>query len=153
MAFTVLGAVAELERSLIVERVKTGLRKAKAKGKQIGRPKIGVDPAQIVALRSAGRSWSEIATQTGWTKGTVQRAYYGQKACPGLPKNNSLPKSTLDVKRNSFRVALAKRSSRLARWKPPQNVFNSVRPLILGLDGNTGGYCIILSVSRFCCGW
>jgi DNA invertase Pin-like site-specific DNA recombinase len=38
MVFTVLGAVAELERSLIVERVRAGLRNAKAKGKSLGRP-------------------------------------------------------------------------------------------------------------------
>ena len=86
MVFTVLGAVAELERGLIVERVKAGLRNAKANGKTLGRPKIGVDPARIAALRRAGRSWSEIAKETGWTKGTVQRAIYGQKARPGLPK-------------------------------------------------------------------
>jgi DNA invertase Pin-like site-specific DNA recombinase len=86
MVFTVLGAVAELERGLIVERVKAGLRNAKAKGKRLGRPKIGVDPTRIAALRRAGRSWSEIAQETGWTKGTVQRAIYGQKARPGLPK-------------------------------------------------------------------
>src|SRR6185437_14645285 len=44
MVFTVLGAVAELERSLIVERVKAGLRNARAKGKHLGRPQIGLDP-------------------------------------------------------------------------------------------------------------
>jgi DNA invertase Pin-like site-specific DNA recombinase len=38
MVFTVLGAVAELERALIVERVKAGMRNARAKGKRIGRP-------------------------------------------------------------------------------------------------------------------
>ena len=86
MVFTVLGAVAELERGLIVERVKAGLRNAKAKGKRLGRPKIGVDPARIAAFRRAGRSWSEIAKETGWTKGTVQRAFYGQKSRPSLPK-------------------------------------------------------------------
>jgi DNA invertase Pin-like site-specific DNA recombinase len=86
MVFTVLGAVAELERGLIVERVKAGLRNAKAKGKRLGRPKISVDSAKIAALRRAGRSWSDIAKQTGWTKGTVQRAYYGQESRPGLPK-------------------------------------------------------------------
>src|ERR1700733_5843722 len=66
MVFTVLGAVAELERSLIVERVKAGLRNAKAKGKRLGRPKVSIDPARIVALRAAGRSWAEIAVETGW---------------------------------------------------------------------------------------
>jgi DNA invertase Pin-like site-specific DNA recombinase len=87
MVFTVLGAVAELERSLIVERVKAGLRNAKAKGKQLGRPKVSIDSGRIVRLRSAGRSWSEISQETGWTKGTVQRAYYAQKASLRLPKN------------------------------------------------------------------
>jgi DNA invertase Pin-like site-specific DNA recombinase len=86
MVFTVLGAVAELERGLIVERVKAGLRNAKAKGKRLGRPKVSVDSARIATLRRAGRSWSEIAKQTGWTKGTVQRAFYGHKSRPGLPK-------------------------------------------------------------------
>jgi resolvase-like protein len=41
MVFTVLGAVAELERSLIVERVKEGLRNALAKGQRLGRPPKG----------------------------------------------------------------------------------------------------------------
>src|ERR1700680_119557 len=43
LIFTVLGAVAELERSLIVERVKAGLRNARAKGKRLGRPRVAVD--------------------------------------------------------------------------------------------------------------
>src|ERR1700730_16455035 len=55
MVFTVLGAVAELERSLIVERVKAGLRNARAKGKTLGRPKKVVDAARIAMLRAQGR--------------------------------------------------------------------------------------------------
>ena len=51
--FTVLGAVAELERSLIVERVKAGLRNAKAKGKRLGRPKKILDAKRIAWLRGA----------------------------------------------------------------------------------------------------
>jgi DNA invertase Pin-like site-specific DNA recombinase len=47
MIFTVLGAVAELERSLIAERVRAGLRNARAKGKRLGRPTKQVNPAQI----------------------------------------------------------------------------------------------------------
>jgi DNA invertase Pin-like site-specific DNA recombinase len=87
MVFTVLGAVAELERSLIVERVKAGLRNARAKGKRLGRPRVTVDARRIAALRVAGSSWSEIARQTGWTKGTVQRAFYAQNASLCLPKS------------------------------------------------------------------
>jgi len=80
MVFTVLGAVAELERSLIVERVRAGLRNARGKGKRLGRPRVIVNSAQIVALRRAGLSWNEIARETGWTKGTVQRAFYREKS-------------------------------------------------------------------------
>src|SRR6266446_11003433 len=56
MIFTVLGAVAELERSLIVERVRAGLRNARAKGKTLGRPRAAVDVARIGRLRAEGRS-------------------------------------------------------------------------------------------------
>jgi DNA invertase Pin-like site-specific DNA recombinase len=54
MVFTVLGAVAELERSLIVERVKAGLRNARAKGKKLGRPRVQVDESRVQALRDSG---------------------------------------------------------------------------------------------------
>src|SRR5580698_6001871 len=54
MVFTVLGAVAELERSLIVERVKAGLRNAKAKGKILGRPRKVVDVKKIATLQARG---------------------------------------------------------------------------------------------------
>ena len=65
MVFTVLGAVAELERSLIVERVKAGLRNARAKGKRLGRPRISVDALEIARLRAGGRSLREIARDLG----------------------------------------------------------------------------------------
>ena len=65
MVFTVLGAVAELERSLIAERVRAGLRNARAKGKRLGRPRVAVDVARIGRLRTQGRSVREIASQLG----------------------------------------------------------------------------------------
>src|SRR5580658_6346682 len=73
MVFTVLGAVAELERSLIVERVKAGLRNARAKGKRLGRPSKHVDSARIAALRSRGLSWAKIGEQLGLGESTVRR--------------------------------------------------------------------------------
>ena len=65
MVFTVLGAVAELERSLIVERVKAGLRNAKAKGKRLGRPRKSVDPAKVTQLRAQGLTWRRVGAQLG----------------------------------------------------------------------------------------
>jgi DNA invertase Pin-like site-specific DNA recombinase len=53
MVFTVLGAVAELERSLIAERVKMGLQSARKKGKRLGRPPIRqLNAAEIVKVRA-----------------------------------------------------------------------------------------------------
>ena len=74
MIFTVLGAVAELERSLIAERVRAGLRNARAKGKRLGRPPVAVDAARIAALRAQGLSWPAIARQMGLSVGTVYQA-------------------------------------------------------------------------------
>jgi DNA invertase Pin-like site-specific DNA recombinase len=71
MVFTVLGAVAELERSLIAERVRAGLRNAKAKGKQLGRPRVAVDAATIGRLRSQGRTVREIASELGHSRKTL----------------------------------------------------------------------------------
>ena len=81
MIFTVLGAVAELERSLIAERVKAGLRNARAKGKRLGRPRVIVDAARIATLRAHGRSWREITAEMAVSKGSAQRAF------SSLPKN------------------------------------------------------------------
>ena len=73
MVFTVLGAVAELERSLIAERVKAGLRNARAKGKQLGRPRVIVDAARIASLRARGRSVREIAAELGYSRSLVHK--------------------------------------------------------------------------------
>jgi DNA invertase Pin-like site-specific DNA recombinase len=74
MVFTVLGAVAELERSLIVERVRAGLRNAKAKGKHLGRPRVAVDASKIAVLRASGLSWAKIGEQLRLGEGTVRRS-------------------------------------------------------------------------------
>jgi DNA invertase Pin-like site-specific DNA recombinase len=82
MVFTVLGAVAELERSLIVERVRAGLRNAKAKGKRLGRPRVIVDAARIASLRASGASWQSITRQLGISAGAAKRAFYSLSKNP-----------------------------------------------------------------------
>lgn len=76
MIFTVLGAVAELERSLIAERVRAGLRHARAKGKRLGRPTKHVDPAQVAQLRAQGVSWRKVGLRLGVSPA---RAYAASK--------------------------------------------------------------------------
>jgi DNA invertase Pin-like site-specific DNA recombinase len=71
MIFTVLGAVAELERNIIRERVTMGLNRARKQGKQLGRPKVIVDREKVRELYKAGSSVRTIAAQMGLTKSTV----------------------------------------------------------------------------------
>jgi len=75
MVFTILGAVAELERSLIAERVKAGLRNAKAKGKKLGRPRVVLDRAQVSRLRAQGRSIRDIAAELGCSRSLVHKTF------------------------------------------------------------------------------
>jgi DNA invertase Pin-like site-specific DNA recombinase len=71
LVFTVLGAVAELERSLIAERVRSGLRNARAKGKVLGRPRKRIDLEEIKRLRSAGSSWRAVGSALGVSAATA----------------------------------------------------------------------------------
>jgi len=87
LVFGIFASIAEFERELIRSRVRSGLAAARAKGKRLGRPKVAVDSARVVALRRAGHSWREITLQTGWTKGTAQRSVQATTASLGLPKN------------------------------------------------------------------
>ncbi len=69
--FTIVGAIAELERSLIVERVKSGLRTARAKGKVLGRPRVSVDRRKATLMRGQGKSIRQIASALGVSRGTA----------------------------------------------------------------------------------
>ena len=74
LMFQIIGAMAEFERALIQERVRAGIRNARAKGKRVGRPRVFVDTNRIASLRAQGRSWSQIVAEVGVGKGTAQRA-------------------------------------------------------------------------------
>ena len=74
LVFGIFASIAEFERELIRDRVRSGMAAAKAKGKLIGRPRVAVDGPTIVSLRRQGRSWAEITRETGISKGTAQRA-------------------------------------------------------------------------------
>jgi DNA invertase Pin-like site-specific DNA recombinase len=73
LMFQVIAAMGEFERELIRERVKAGLRNARAKGKRLGRPKRIVDTRKIAALRAQGLGWKKIATELGVGVGTLYR--------------------------------------------------------------------------------
>src|SRR6266436_8498611 len=60
--FTIVSAVAQLERDLIRERVTAGIRNARENGKKLGRPMRAVDRGQILRMRAGGQSLRQIAT-------------------------------------------------------------------------------------------
>jgi DNA invertase Pin-like site-specific DNA recombinase len=63
LVFGIFASIAEFERELIRERVKSGLRNARAKGKTLGRPRKVVDVATVAALRARGVAWRAISDQ------------------------------------------------------------------------------------------
>ena len=70
--FTIIAAVAELERNLIVERVCAGIRNAKSNGKRLGRPRQYVDHDRIAEMQSSGMSLRQIAAALNVGYGTVR---------------------------------------------------------------------------------
>jgi len=68
-----LGAFAEFERSLIVERVRAGVARAQRKGVHCGRPKVEMDVRPALALAREGHSQRSIAEMLGVSRGTLRR--------------------------------------------------------------------------------
>ena len=75
LAFSIFGAFAEFERSIIRERVRSGLDRAKRNGTKLGRPTNLNDAVRsaIVALRSKDVSIRQIASQLRVGTGTVYK--------------------------------------------------------------------------------
>ena len=69
----IVGAIAELERSLIVERVKSGMRRARLEGRQIGRSRLDVDRQQVVQDRRCGMSLTVVAKKHSISRASVCR--------------------------------------------------------------------------------
>jgi DNA invertase Pin-like site-specific DNA recombinase len=71
--FTIIGAMAQLERDIIRERVKAGLDRAKARGVRLGRPQATARPDQVSMLRQEGLSLQDIAKKLHCSRSTVRR--------------------------------------------------------------------------------
>lgn len=69
----IIGAIAELERNLIIERVRAGMRRAKLEGRHIGRRPLDLDRQAIVEQRAKGQSLGQIAKLHQISKATVCR--------------------------------------------------------------------------------
>ena len=74
----IVGAVAELERNLIIERVRAGMRRARLEGRHIGRRPLDLDRESIRRDRQQGRSLGQIAREHGISRATVHRVIHEQ---------------------------------------------------------------------------
>jgi DNA invertase Pin-like site-specific DNA recombinase len=73
MFITMIGSIAELERSILRERIKAGMRRAKMEGQRLGRAPLNVDRAAIVRDRLSGMSLTKVAKRHGVSRATVVR--------------------------------------------------------------------------------
>ena len=74
----IIGAIAELERSLIVERVRVGRRRAKLEGRHIGRKPLDLDRVAICQDRRLGKSLGQIAKIHGVSRATVHKVVHAE---------------------------------------------------------------------------
>jgi DNA invertase Pin-like site-specific DNA recombinase len=81
----IIGAIAELERSLIVERVRAGMRRAKLEGRHIGRKALVLDRAAILRDRQQGHSLGQLAKSYLVSRTTIHRVL-GEHATTTLEK-------------------------------------------------------------------
>jgi DNA invertase Pin-like site-specific DNA recombinase len=87
MVFVIVAAVAELERNIISERIKGGLRRAKALGKHVGRPALrnGEQVDAIRRMRKEGKSYQAIAQALGVSKSAVHKWGHDTALTTGAP--------------------------------------------------------------------
>jgi DNA invertase Pin-like site-specific DNA recombinase len=74
LVFGIFASIAEVDRELIRDRVRSGLAAAKARGKRLGCPRVTVDGLRIAELRAEGSGWKAIAAELGVGVGTILRA-------------------------------------------------------------------------------
>ena len=84
LVFTLIAAISEFEKALIVERVQAGVDRARALGKHVGRPRHDLDLRAATILLGQGHSVRQVAGMLGMPRATLARrlAEAGPKATP-----------------------------------------------------------------------
>src|ERR1700751_5752031 len=87
---TIIGAIAELERSLIVERVKAGMRRAEMECRRVGRAPLNISREEVVSDRRSGMSLRQVARKHGISRASVCRLVKESWATTHLVKETTL---------------------------------------------------------------
>jgi DNA invertase Pin-like site-specific DNA recombinase len=93
----IIGAIAELERSLIVERVRAGMRRAKLEGRHIGRRPLDLDRTAVVRDRQRGLSLTEVAKAHRCSRGLVSKIL---KDARNVPSHEGVSTTCLQTQEN-----------------------------------------------------
>jgi DNA invertase Pin-like site-specific DNA recombinase len=75
LVFGIFASIAEFERELIRDRVRSGIAAARARGKRLGRPRREVDVLRVAALRAGGMSWRDVGRELGVGVATARAAF------------------------------------------------------------------------------
>ena len=97
LIFTVLSALAELERAILIERVRAGMATAKDKGKSFGRPKRVFRRDVAMEMRAAGNSWRVISNLLGVPVSTIREACAEKVAKSGVQKGGKTGRNSAAV--------------------------------------------------------
>jgi DNA invertase Pin-like site-specific DNA recombinase len=97
MFLTVLGAISELERSMIIERIKAGMRRRKLDGLPLGRQPLDVDRDELVRDRLTGMSLTKVAKKYGCSRATVVRFVREAQQRTAVVMSNKIPNTLARV--------------------------------------------------------
>ena len=75
LVFGIFASIAEFERELIRDRVRSGIAAARARGKRLGRPRRQVDVSRVAALRAEGLSWRDVGRELSVGVATARAAF------------------------------------------------------------------------------
>jgi DNA invertase Pin-like site-specific DNA recombinase len=70
---TLIGSIAELEKSILTERIRAGMRRARIEGQRLGRAPLNIDHSALVCDRLAGMSLTVVAQKYGVSRASVVR--------------------------------------------------------------------------------
>ena len=92
----IISAIAELERNLIIERVRAGMRRAKLEGRHIGRRPLEIDRDSVVRDRLNGMSLTEVAKNHGISRALVSKILKQTLERPGHKGVSSAPPQVIE---------------------------------------------------------
>jgi DNA invertase Pin-like site-specific DNA recombinase len=81
MFITLIGSIAELEKSILVERIRAGMRRARMEGQRLGRVPLDIDHAALVRDRLAGMSLTDVAKKYRVSRASVVRFVREAQRC------------------------------------------------------------------------